>query len=114
MATAATGREMAPEVTPEEALAIGVEAYIYLYPIITMDVTRRVMCNVPPDTMPGMGPGGAFHHMRAFPDANFKAVVRPNFDTLYSSAWLDVSREPVVLSVPDTQGRYYLLPIYDM
>jgi hypothetical protein len=100
--------------TSSEALELAVEAYIYLYPLITMDVTRRVMCNVPPDRVPGMGPAGVFHHMRAFPDAKFKAVVRPNFDTLYSSAWLDLTQGPVVMSAPDTHGRYYLLPIMDM
>lgn len=97
-----------------EALELAVEAYIYLYPLVTMDVTRRVMCNVPPGAAPGMGPAGAFHHMRAFPDANFKSVVRPNFDTLYSSAWLDLTQGPIVMSVPETHGRYYLLPLYDM
>lgn len=104
---------MANSVKPQDAFDAGVEAYVYLYPLITMDITRRVMTNVPPGKMPGFGPMGAFYHMRAFPDADFKAVVRPNFDTLYSSAWVDV-REPVILSVPDTQGRYYLLPMLDM
>lgn len=98
----------------QDLLDLGVEAYIFLYPLVTMDVTRRVMTNVPPGAKPGMGPMGAFHHMRAFPDANFKAVVRPNFDTLYSSAWIDVTDEPMIMSVPDAGDRYYLLPIYDM
>ena len=104
---------MTTSANPQEVFDVGVEAYHYLYSLITMDVTRRIMTNVPPGKMPGFGPMGAFYHMRAFPDANFKAVVRPNFDTLYSSAWVDV-REPVILSVPDTHGRYYLLPMLDM
>ncbi len=104
---------MPTSANPQEVFDVGVEAYHYLYSLITMDVTRRIMTNVPPGKMPGFGPMGAFYHMRAFPDANFKAVVRPNFDTLYSSAWVDV-REPVILSVPDTHGRYYLLPMLDM
>jgi len=104
---------MTTSANPQEAFDVGVEAYHYLYSLITMEVTRRIMTNVPAGKMPGFGPMGAFYHMRAFPDANFKAVVRPNFDTLYSSAWVDV-REPVILSVPDTHGRYYLLPMLDM
>lgn len=52
-------------------------------------------------------------NMRAFPDASFKDVVRATVDTLYSSAFLDLSKEPMVLSVPDTKGRYYLMPMLD-
>lgn len=101
-------------ITKEQAIEYGVEAYVFAYPLVTMEITRRVMTNFPPGARPGMGPENAFSHMRAFPDANFRAVVRPNFDTLYSSAWLDVSEEPIILSIPDSDGRYYLMPMLDM
>lgn len=101
-------------VSADEAQTIGIEAYVYLYPLVTMEITRRQMTNLPAGGKPGFGPTGEFAHIREFPPADFKAVVRPNFDTLYSVAWLDLTREPMIVSVPDTNGRYYLLPLYDM
>ncbi len=112
--TSATGSSTTSAATRAEAHALGVEAYVYLYPLLMMDATRRQLTNLPAGQAPGFGPMNAFHHIRAFPTAEFRAVVRPNFDTLYSVAWLDVAREPMVVSVPDTDGRYYLLPLYDM
>ena len=97
-----------------DAHQLGVEAYLYLYPLVTMEVSRRQVTNVAAGQLPGRAPMGQFAHIPAFPAADFKAVVRPNFDTLYSSAWLDLSKGPVVLSALDTGGRYYLLPVYDM
>src|ERR1700732_1912241 len=97
-----------------EAHAIGVDAYIYFYPLVTMDVTRKQLTNVEPGKAGLGGPMNTFAHLAAFPTADFKAVVRPNFDTLYSSAYLDLHKEPIVVSVPDTGGRYYLLPMLDM
>lgn len=82
-----------------EARAIGVEAYACLYPLVTMETTRRQMTNLPAGKRPVFGPMGQFSNMRKFPPADFKAVVRPNFDTLYSSAWLD--RESNWLPAPD-------------
>jgi len=98
----------------QEAQAIAVEAYIYLYPLVMMDATRRQMTNVEAGQQVGFGPMNTFSHIRTFPPAEFKAVPWPNFDTLYSSAWLDLTEEPLIVSAPDTGGRYYLLPLEDM
>ena len=100
---------------PDEIYAIAREAYLYAYPIVSMDVTMRQATNVPDvGTVNMRAPANQFAHARAYPKAEEKDVVRFNFDTLYSFAWLDLSHEPVILSVPDTEGRYYLLPMLDM
>ena len=75
------------------------EAAIYLYPLVLMDITRLQAINTPADK-PGQGPPNEFHHIRAFPGAEFRSVVRPNFDTLYSSALLDLTAGPVVVHAP--------------
>jgi hypothetical protein len=99
--------------TEPDATAIGVEAYLYFYPLVTMELTRRQLTNVV--KAEGIhAPMNAFANIPAFPTADMRAVVRPNFDTLYSSAWLDLTREPMIVSAPDTHGRYYLLPMLDM
>ena len=96
----------------QTALDAGVEAYVYGYPLVTMEVTRRVMTNVvTPDG--SHAPMGQFAHMRTYPTAAFQDVTAPNADTLYSVAWLDLSREPCILGVPEERGRYFLMPMLD-
>ena len=104
----------ADPITPEEAHAIGVDSYLYFYPLVTMDVTRQQLTNVEAGKSEIGDPMNIFANVQAFPTADMRAVVRPNFDTLYSSGWLDLTKEPMVVSVPDTGGRYYLLPMLDM
>src|SRR5262245_29391411 len=104
----------AQSISANEAQAIAAEAYLYFYPLVTMDVTRKQLINSDPKTAGIGGPPNTFDNIQAYPTADMRAVVRPNFDTLYSSAWLDLTREPMVVSVPDTGGRYYLLPMLDM
>src|SRR5271154_4310862 len=94
----------------KEAVENGIDAYVYGYPLVTMEITRRVMTNTaePEGTH---APMGQFVRMRTYPDASFKDVTAPNADTLYSTAWLNLAKEPYVLSLPDEAGRYFLVPI---
>src|SRR5271170_5467893 len=103
----------AETISEQDAHAIGVAAYMYFYSLVTMDVTRRQLTNVA-KTDGIHAPMNTFANLAAFPAADMRVVVRPNFDTLYSSAWLDLTKEPIIVSVPDTHGRYYLLPMLDM
>jgi hypothetical protein len=103
----------AEPITEQQAHVIGVDAYLYFYSLVTMDLTRKQLTNV--ETGKGFGgPMNTFANVPAYPTAQDRAVVRPNFDTLYSSGWLDLTNEPMVVSMPDTSGRYYLLPMFDM
>jgi hypothetical protein len=102
------------KITEQEAHSIGVDAYLYFYSLVSVDITRRVATNIEAGKEPGLGPANMFNSFAAFPTAEFKTVVRPNFDTLYSSAFLDMTKEPMVVSAPNTDGRYYLLPMLDM
>jgi hypothetical protein len=101
-------------ITEQEAQDIAIDAYVYFYPIISLDVTRKQFTNLEPGKVPGRGPMNMFNNVPTYPPGDDKGVVRYNFDTLYSSAFLDLSKEPMVVSVPDTGGRYYLLPRLDM
>jgi hypothetical protein len=100
--------------TAEDAQSIAQEAYIYFYPLVIMDVTRKYFSNIEAGKKFGRGPMNKFSHARTFPPATFRGATHPNFDTLYSLSLLDLTKEPVVISVPDTQGRYYLLQMLDM
>jgi hypothetical protein len=97
--------------TEQEAQSIAVDAYVYFYPLLSMDVSRKQFTNGISDFK---SPMNTFMNVPAYPPADFKGVVRSNFDTLYSASWLDMTKEPVVISAPDTDGRYYLLPMLDM
>jgi hypothetical protein len=105
---------MATTIAEEAAHAIAVDAYLYFYPLISLDITRLQSTNIEAGKEFGKGPMNSFVHIPAFPPGDMKVVVRINFDTLYSIAWLDLTKEPFIVSVPDTNGRFYLLPMLDM
>lgn len=93
------------------AYAIGVEAYIYSYPLVEMYRVRYKRLFDPVDGVPSRL--NEFHHVRDLLDYKATAVVAPNNDTLYSTAWLDLAKEPMVLEVPASPGRYYVMQFMD-
>ncbi len=106
-ATPSLGQNTPVPSPPAEALEIAVEAYVYAFPLVLSELTRRN----------DLGTGvrmNVFNHVRAFPDATYTQIVRPNADTLYSILWWDVSKEPLAINVPDSGGRYYMLPMLDL
>ena len=95
-----------------EGLKTGVDAYIFGYPLVLMDVTREVMTAAPSATsIVGKAPINQFANMRSFPNFRFTEVASPNADTLYSNAWINVRGEPMLLSIPAMDHRYYLMPM---
>src|SRR5512137_2086615 len=99
-------------VGPVDAVKIATEAYVYGYPLVTFDMVRRQQTNVAaPDGE--HAPMGQFIKMRSYPAVGNHCCAAPNADTLYTILWLDVSREPWIVSVPDMGDRYYILPMLD-
>ncbi|MFE7802154.1 DUF1254 domain-containing protein [Nocardia sp. NPDC057440] len=91
---------------PEDPKAIATDAYIFGYPLVLMDVTRVAAEKITPTN--------TFQHAAGLPTSDRRDAVRPNLDTLYSAAWLDVSTEPMVLQVPAIEpGRYWLIQLLD-
>src|SRR5689334_6255263 len=86
------------------------DLYIYAYPLVTMEMTRRIMTNTEA-SYGKFAPMGQFAKLREYPTAEDKEVTAPNADTLYTLAWLDLSDEPYILQVPDFNDRYFMLPM---
>jgi len=91
----------------QDFLSVLSDAYIFAYPLVLMDLTRKYAEKQERKPSPNL-----FFHHRHFPDPTFKMVVKPNLDTYYSTAWLNLKEQPVVLSLPKTD-RYFLVPLYD-
>ena len=89
---------------------IVIETYLFGYPLVTMDMTRRQETNVAvPDD--AHAPVGQLVKLRAYPAVDNHGAAAPNADTLYTMVWLDVSTEPWVFSIPDMGDRFYIMPM---
>jgi hypothetical protein len=102
----------APKQTPADLEKVAADAYVFGYPLVLMEMTKKVLTNTPKPSEKA-APLNQFAHIAAFPRPEDRQIVRPNVDTLYSSAWLDLSRGPVILHLPEIKGRYYLMQIMD-
>jgi len=102
---------LAAQPSAQEIRTISERGYIFAYPMVLMEYTRRA--SVERGTLGGPGATNQFTHAQQFPDDTFHQVIRPNADTLYSSSWMDLTKEPVLLHVPDTHDRYYLMQFMD-
>lgn len=89
-----------------------IQAYLYGFPMIVMDLTRQQMTAV--EKPEGMNaPVNQFGVMESFPDVTFRAIPRTGLDSLFATSWADLKQEPLILSVPDTSGRYYVIALFD-
>jgi hypothetical protein len=92
------------------AAAVASEVYVYGYPLVTMEMTRRVATNV--EQPSGLrAPMGQFAHLRNYPKGGQGDMPAPNTDVLYSTAWIDLSKGAYVLHIPEMGDRYYLMPM---
>src|SRR5271170_5880635 len=104
---------LAAALTPHEAQRIAIDSYIYGYALMTSDVTEQAFTNTTaPNPETFQAPINQLVNIPKYPPADYKGVTAPNADTLYSAGFIDVSREPILLSYPDMHGRYFLFPIY--
>ena len=100
------------KLSEKQATEIGAAVYIYGYPLITMEMTRRLTTNTAEPA--GLrAPMGQFAHARTFPPVTYRDIPGANADTLYSAAWLDLGKEPYILNIPDAEGRYFMVPMLD-
>jgi DNA sulfur modification protein DndE len=95
-------------------VAEGVRSYIYGYPLLMFGVTSRTATNVPDAvTKLAAAPLNQFGKELVLPNASFDAVVLPSTSTLYASSFLDLCKEPVILHIPNMNGRFFILQMLD-
>ena len=100
-------------VTPEQATALGREAYLYGFPVLEFLRVRSTATSVRCPDGRGNGPLNTFSNATRFTTPRDRTIVAPNVDTLYSIAHLDLGRGPVVLSHPAMGRRYFSFQFLD-
>jgi hypothetical protein len=95
------------QVSPDQARALGREAYRYGIPLLEFLRIRREMSSVKADDGQGNAPINSIANANGFARPRDRTVVAPNHDTLYSLSQLDLGKGPIVLSHPDMGKRYF-------
>ena len=90
----------------KDKITLGAEAYLYGYPLVMMETTRVQSAKY-------IGPENQLRLVRQFPNTQFKDVVRPNVDTLYTTAFISMKEGPWVFEMPANDKRYELMPFMD-
>jgi len=90
----------------KDKIMLGAEAYLYGYPLVMMETTRIQSAKY-------IGPENQLRMVRQFPNAQFKDVVRPNVDTLYTTAFISMKEGPWAFEMPANNKRYELMPFMD-
>jgi hypothetical protein len=99
----------------EYAYTLGVQAYTFGFPWVYLPEIRWQWVTQPRN--PKWVPYAAlnhFWHSAQLTNAEYRDGGSPNNDTMYSVAWLDVRKEPVILSHPDMGERYFTFEIAGM
>lgn len=89
------------------------DSYLYAYPLVMMEVARQAATD-PGAAGPGRAPANTLRIDASLPPAGAVNPPLPGIDTLDASGWLDVGTEPLILSLPDTRGRYLDARVLDM
>jgi hypothetical protein len=101
-------------ITTQEARQLAEEAYVFAYSMLENYKTMYAQA-VNEDLPASRRTFNQFNHFRHLLNPEFSEIVAPNNDTLYSTAWLDLGTEPVVLSLPAfPDKRYFVFQIVDM
>ena len=87
------------------------DAYVYAFPLVLMDATETSATNTE-EAVTGKAPVNQFIHSVALANAQFRNVVTPNVDTIYSQVWYDLSEEPMVYELPETD-RFCKVQVLD-
>ncbi|MCW2084762.1 UNVERIFIED_ORG: hypothetical protein M2193_006937 [Bradyrhizobium japonicum] len=106
-------KDLKDDVKEEIAYLLGMECYVYGFPLVMMDVTNGVI-TATSKSGEYKAPINQFGRMKGYVSPDFKDVVRISVNSVWSFAVLDLDKEPLVASHPDTKGRYIVLQLMNM